>query len=669
MQRAPVEQWRSIDEARRRRPLLARPRNLDALWHRAAGAARRIESAGRYLAAAQRLDDDDKRVRELSESAIGEAVGEMLALFRAGRDTPRDLLRAAAIIRELSRRRLGMRHYPVQIAGALALSRGRIIEMATGEGKTLVATIPAVIAGWRGRGCHVITVNDYLARRDALWMAPLYRACGLTVSWITAESTPAERRAAYLADVTYLTNKEAAADFLRDRLVLGRDRALASALIGSIAGDEREGSRLGRLVQRGLACAVIDEADSVLIDEAVTPLIISTEAGNDEQTRAYQQAALVAADMREGEHYMLDRREHEVRLTRAGLAMLEKAAADLGGVWSGMRRAEELITQAIIARELYHQGRQYVVQDGRIVIVDEFTGRVMPDRTWRAGLHQAVEAKEGLPLTSSKDTLARISFQRFFRLYGSLCGMSGTAREEAAEFWQVYRLPVVTIPTNTPCIRRELPDRVFTTAQAKRTAAVAECARLHAQGRPVLLGVRSVLESELISSMLNAAGLEHAVLNALRHAEEAHIIARAGEAGRITVATNMAGRGTDIRLGPAVAGKGGLHVLATERHESRRIDRQLFGRCARQGDPGSTQTFFSLEDELLSRHAPRAARALIAGTSRPDGELSEAAARAASAVAARAQARAQALARRRRAAVLRADDWLDEALGFAGDEL
>jgi len=565
------------------------------------------------------------------------------------------------MVREVAFRVLGERPFDVQIMGAMAIADGCVAEMATGEGKTLTATMPAIIAGWRGRGCHIITVNDYLAARDVKWMGRVFEFCGLRAAAVTQGMRPQERREAYLADVTYSTNKEIAADFLRDRLALGNQPRLAARLAAGISDDRPGASPLPSLVQRGLDTAIVDEADSILIDEAVTPLIISSTGENADQESAFVEAARIAASLEPGEDYRVDPRFRDAELTAAGRRRVEKSTANLGGIWAGERRRVELITQAIVAREHYHRDRQYLVQNGRIVIVDEFTGRLMPDRAWRDGMHQAVEAKEGVEVTSPKTTLARISFQRFFRLYRRLSGMTGTAAESAPELARIYRVAVVVIPTSRPVARVQWPDRVFATLDEKWRHVVDEVARVHATGRPVLVGTRSVMASEEVSQRLTSIGLPHEVLNAERHAQEAAIIARAGEAGRITVATNMAGRGTDIKLDALAREFGGLHVIASERHEARRVDRQLFGRSGRQGDPGSAQAIVSLQDELIRRYAPRqgalAARAVNAGSL---------AARAANRVFRAAERRARAIAYRQRLAVLRADDWLDDALGFAG---
>lgn len=653
--------WRMLAQ---RTPAKELPRGLDAIWDKAGGWTRRFASrTGRFLHRARRVLSWEQHFADLSDARLREDAGEMHALFRRGRDRADDLERAFALVREVAFRKIGERPFPVQVAGALALEAGCVAEMATGEGKTLAATLPATVAGWRGLGCHIITVSDYLAQRDAEWMGAIYGFCGLRTAHVEQEMDPAARRAAYAADITYLTNKEVTADFLRDRLALGRLRTLPEALLAQIDAGHAGGA--DRLVQRGLARAIVDEADSVLIDESVTPLIISGEAPNPEQAEAFGQAAEVADQLTPGRDYRTDDRYREVNLTAGGRRRLAELTRDLGGIWRGARRAEELVVQALTAGSFYRRDQQYVVQDEEVVIVDEFTGRLMPDREWRDGLHQHVQAKEGLEVQSPKDTYARISFQRFFRMYRKLSGMTGTAVEGRPEFWSIYHLPVVVVPTNRPCVRRRTPDRVFATEAAKWRAVVERIHAMHERGRPVLVGTRSVGASERLSRLLAEQGLEHQVLNAVRHAEEAQVVASAGTRGRITVATNMAGRGTNIRLGAGVEQLGGLHVIASERHEAGRIDRQLYGRCARQGQPGSAEAIVSLEDELVRRHAPRASAVLRARFGATDREVSSPLTRRAFDA---AQRRAQRLALRQRKGVLQTDNWLDEHLGFAGAE-
>lgn len=532
------------------------PKGLDAAWDTMIGMfVPMVPRRSRYLRRAERVLAMEKQFTELPDAALRESSEELRGVFRLGREKPVDIDRAMAIVREVSRRELGMNPYREQVAAALSMVDGCLVELATGEGKTLVATMPAVIAGWRGRGCHVLTVNDYLAKRDATGLRKLYTACGLSVGWVDGQMPPPERKQAYHADITYGTNKEIAADYLRDRLQLGRQRGLTEALVAKINRGGMGG--VDRLVMRGLETAIIDEADSLLIDEAVTPLIISSEAPNDEQTQAFEQAAKIAQQMEQGEHYKVNLRFRDADLSRAGKAHVTELCEGLPGIWQSPRMREEMIVQAITARELFLKGQQYVVQEGKVVIVDESTGRLMPDRSWRHGLHQAVEAKEQLEISPPKDTMARVSFQRFFRMYRNLSGMTGTAWEARYEFWQVYKLPSVRIPTHMPCIRVQHDDRMFGSSQSRWEAVVEEIIRVHKKGRPVLVGTRSVEASEKLSSMLNAKAMKHEILNAVHHEEEADIVAKAGEPGRITVATNMAGRGTDIKLGKGVAKGGG----------------------------------------------------------------------------------------------------------------
>jgi len=665
-----------LDQRAVDRPLA---KGLDAVWDAGLGLTQRCRPRQRrFLARAEAVLALEKQYSEMSGAQLKEAIEPLRETFRRRRDTREDLDRAFALIREVAQRQIGERPFPVQIAGAFALEAGCVAEMATGEGKTLTATMPATVAGWRGRGCHIITVNDYLAKRDAEWMGRIYHFCGLKVAHVEQGMLDEDRRAAYAADITYCTNKEVTADFLRDRLNLGRCGGLAAALLDRMSGTRRPA--LDALVQRGLPYAIIDEADSILIDEAVTPLIISGPGPNPEQTQAFEQAAHLAAQLQLQDDYRIDTRYQEVELTEAGKRRLADLCAGFGGLWRGARRRQELLVKALTAKELYRRDHQYVVEGGKVVIVDEFTGRLMPDRQWRDGLHQAVEAKEQIEVTPPKETYARISFQRFFRMYGRLAGMTGTAQEATAEFWQIYHLPVVVIPTNRPCVRQYLADLVFPDEAAKWQRIVAEIVRVHATGRPILVGTRSVRASEYLSRLLTEQDLEHRVLNAVHHREEAQIVAQAGQRGWITVATNMAGRGTDIKLGPGIAALGGLHVIAAERNESGRIDRQLFGRCARQGDPGSAQAVVSLEDEFVSRYARslvnflkrRQPTARAEGEDAAQGQEQKATAEISSPLTRTAfryaQWRADRLALRRRKTVIQADHWLDDHLSFAGRE-
>ncbi len=639
------------------------PRGIDAVWDQAAGYATRLVPRTKiFTQQAQLVLAAEKTYAELTDAKIKEQILDTRGMFLRGREEKADLVRAFALVREVASRVLDQKPFATQITGALAIEAGCIAEMATGEGKTLTATMPAVVAGWRGRGCHIITFNDYLAKRDAEWMSQVYSFCGLRVGYVDGEMAPPDRRDAYLGDVTYCSNKEVAADFLRDRLSLGPMKSLTSALLAKLT----SGGGTDKMVMRGLHRAIIDEADSNLIDEAVTPLIISGNAPNPDQVEAFEQAATMARRLHAPEHYTVNERYNEIDLTPAGKERLGELAEPYGGLWSSRRWREERITQALTAGEFYRDGKQYLIDDGKIVIVDEFTGRPMPDREWRDGLHQAVEAKESLEVNPPKDTYARISFQRFFRLYRKLSGMTGTASEAKSEFWQIYHTPVAVIPTNKPCIRQKLPDRVFATNDAKWEAVAEGIRKVHATGRPVLIGTRSVGASEHLSQLLNTKGMEHQILNAVNISSEAEIIAGAGQPGRITVATNMAGRGTDIQLGRGVAKKGGLHVIATERHEAGRIDRQLYGRAGRQGDPGSSQAFVSFEDELRRRHASYLCRILTNRYGKKaDGPIE---AKLASKLFDIAQRKAERTSLAQRKGVLKTDFWLDENLGFAGKE-
>ncbi|HAH07510.1 MAG TPA: preprotein translocase subunit SecA [Elusimicrobia bacterium] len=509
-----------------------------------------------------------------------------------------------AMVREASRRTIGLRHFDVQMIGGMVLHQGGISEMKTGEGKTLVATSAIVLNALAGRGTHVVTVNDYLARRDCEWMAPIYRYMGLSVGFVTHDMDNATRRASYLCDVTYVTNNELGFDYLRDNMVVRRDDR----------------------VLRPLYYAIVDEVDSILIDEARTPLIISGPA--EESTDRYTiinriiphlktrfvteeeeiQSKYSGEDLGKGYDAIVDEKNHSAVLTDQGISKAENLIGitnlydDLQGAWV------HHITQALRAHHLYKRDVEYVVKDAEIIIVDEFTGRLMPGRRWSDGLHQAVEAKENLPIKEENQTLATITFQNFFKLFDKIAGMTGTAMTEADEFIEIYKLDVCEIPPNRPNVREDFPDIVYLNEKAKDRAIVAEIEELWRKGRPVLVGTRSIERSEKLAAMLRGKGIPHQVLNAKYHEMEAQIIAQAGRRGQVTIATNMAGRGTDIILGGSppdlenqkeVVALGGLHVLGTERHDARRIDNQLRGRCGRQGDPGSSRFYLALDDELM----------------------------------------------------------------------
>ena len=661
MEMIPSATWQMLNQKLSGEPL---PKGLDAAWDSVLGASGRlIRRQKRYLKQAERILELEKQFSHITDAKLHQAAAELREIFHCNREKPSEIEQAFALVREVASRRIGERPFMVQVTGALALEDGCIAEMATGEGKTLAASMAVTIAGWRGKGCHVITVNDYLARRDAEWMGSIYRFCGLSVSHVEQSTPHQERRAAYMADITYCTNKEVAADFLRDRLVLGRLKGLSHTLIDNITSSNR--NLTNRLLQRGLHCAVVDEADSILIDEAVTPLIISGEAPNPEQQVSFRLASQIADRLEAGSDYTIDPRYREIELTNQGKGRIRELTNSLGGFWKGNRRCHEVVHYALTAKELYIRNKHYVVDEDKIVIIDEFTGRLMPDRTWRDGLHQAIEAREGVTITTPKDTYARISFQRFFRIYKKLSGMTGTAAESISEFWKIYHLPVVRVPTNRPCIRNSMQNIVMTTESAKWTRIVQEVKQIHETGRPILIGTRSVRASEQLSRLLKEENLDHQVLNAIYHRQEAQIVAAAGLAGRITVATNMAGRGTDIKLGHGIAELGGLHVIAAEPNDSDRVDRQLFGRCARQGDNGSSQGIFSLEDELLSRYAKYISAVMKKRYASATDNISSP---AVNIIFRLAQNRAKRLAMSQRKSVLKTDFWLNEQLGFTGAE-
>jgi len=636
------------------------PQGLDATAHSVAGCFRRQLSLSALRVEAEEIQKISMSLRELGDGDLASEMRELRMIFRRrGPECEKLEPRALAFCVEAARRKVGLSAHTEQIMGALAIRRGFLVEMATGEGKTLTIALAAVASGWTRRPVHILTANDYLAARDAKTLGSYYRYCGVEVASVDGEMSPEDRRGAYEAGVVYTTAKEIVADFLRDRLRLGSllepGRRLVRMLLQPKAAITRQ------IVMRGLHTAIVDEADHAMIDEAVTPLIISRQVPNAPLMDASRTAYDIAAGLEAGVDYRVDRRFKEVELTKEAREKIAGAVNRLPGIWQGRARGQDLVRQALQGREFFHLDQQYVIVDGKLVIVDESTGRLMPQRTWSEGLHQAIEAKEGLEISSPAETLARLSFQRFFRLFYRLSGLTGTAREATTEFWHIYELPVVSIPHHRPCIRKELPDRVFATAKEKWTAVADEILVRHARKQPILVGTRSVEDSEHLAELLLKRGVSVSILNATRHAEEAAIVARAGEIGKITIATNMAGRGTDIRLGSGIAKIGGLHVIATERHESRRVDRQLFGRAARQGDAGSSQTFVSLEDELLRRHLAKPVARYLHGIVKrgvPTAGLV-----AASAVRF-AQKSSERLAYQQRRNVLRNDTKLDESLGF-----
>ncbi|OGQ95153.1 MAG: hypothetical protein A2521_00400 [Deltaproteobacteria bacterium RIFOXYD12_FULL_57_12] len=528
-----------------------------------------------------------------------EADALRLDLRRQGMTAP-PVARAFALIREVAARRLGTPHYDTQLMGGWVMVQGFVAEMETGEGKTLTATLPACTAALAGVPVHIVTVNDYLAKRDAAWMGPIYETLGLTVGIVVQGMSLETRRQAYACDVTYCTNKELVFDYLKDRLLLGQKPGPVTLRLDRLRGV----GRLDNLCLRGLFFAIVDEADSILIDEARTPLIISGAGSNSYEAKIYQDALQFATQMETGRDFTLDFAKRSCELTEEGSHRLAEMSQAAGSFWAGRNRRQEIIRQALCACHLFQRDREYLLRDGKIEIIDEYTGRTMADRSWERGLHQLIEAKESCAVTTQRETMARISYQRFFRRYRWLAGMTGTAREVTDELWSVYRLPVVRVPPNRPVIRQERPALLFPDAAAKWAALLARIREIHDQGRPILIGTRSVATSEYLHGLLNEAGLPHRVLNARQDEEEAEIISQAGQQGQITVATNMAGRGTDIILGQGVRELGGLHVISTERHTARRIDRQLFGRCGRQGDPGSYELVAALDDEIFLAALP-----------------------------------------------------------------
>ena len=616
----------------------------------------RVDAMAAELAA---LDDEQLRAQ---------ARALRVELRRHG-FAPLPVARVFALAREAAHRVLGQRHYASQLMAGGWLLDGALVEMATGEGKTFAATLPAVAAALAGLPVHVITVNDYLASRDAATMAPLYRYFGLSVGAVVHGLPNSERRAAYACDITYASNKELAFDYLRDRAALG-DRAspLHLAVEGLCEGRERAES----VVLRGLVFGIVDEADSVFIDEARTPLILSRQVGPGTAQGPVEAALAIAAHLGEGLHFDIEAAQRRVRLTAAGRDAIDDrvdAAADaaLAGnddsPFVSARDAHESVERALAARHLYLRNQHYVVIDGKVQIVDEATGRAMPDRAWERGLHQSIEAKEGLTLTGARETLARITYQRLFRRYLRLAGMSGTATEVAAEIGRTYGLPVVRAPLNRPSRRSAIVAQCVGDSASKWRAVVNAVERVAIHDRrPVLVGTRTVKASEELAALLDARGIEHVVLNARQDRDEARIVAAAGQAARVTVATNMAGRGTDIVLADGVAERGGLHVILTEYHDSRRIDRQLFGRSARQGDPGSGQAIVALDDNLFVTHAPWLAAWLArrAASGRPVGPLALALLRLV------AQAAAESRNRDARENTLKQDRRFVRLLAFAG---
>jgi len=541
----------------------------------------------RYQVWARQVNEQEPGMKALSDEALLAKTVEFRQRYQDGETLDQLLPEAFAAVREAAVRAIGQRHFDVQLVGGMALHDGRVAEMKTGEGKTLVATLPAYLNSLTGEGVHVVTVNDYLARRDAEWMGAVYKRLGLTVGIIQHDLESDQRREAYAADVTYGTNNEFGFDYLRDNMVV--DAA------------ER--------VQRQLHYAIVDECDSILIDEARTPLIISGQA--DRPTELYYQFARMVKNLKIDTDYTVDEKLKTVAPTEQGIARVERMLGVPNLYDHQHMDLSRYLNQALRAKALMLRDRDYVVKDGEVIIVDEFTGRLMIGRRYSDGLHQAIEAKEGVKIMDETQTLATITFQNYFRMYRKLAGMTGTAITEEEEFRKIYGLDVIVVPTNKPMIRVDYPDEVYKTEAAKFRAVVREIQEKYERGQPVLVGTVSIDKSERLSELLTQAGIPHNVLNAKQHEREAHVVAQAGQRGQVTIATNMAGRGTDIVLGEGVVELGGLHIIGTERHEARRIDNQLRGRSGRQGDPGSSRFYLSLEDDFLRLFAAPAIAGLM----------------------------------------------------------
>jgi preprotein translocase subunit SecA len=565
---------------------------------------RRLARAALYI---PRIRSWEKQFDALPDADLKTTSLRLRGRARGGEGLDKLLPEAFALVCVAAKRNLGLRPFDVQLAAGVVMHQGGLAELATGEGKTLCATLPAYLNALEGKGVHVTTVNDYLARRDAELMTPIYSALGLTVGVIQMSMPDQERHALYRRDITYGTASEFGFDFLRDRLKVsgtrGQDAPFWDAWLRSGAPPSKEDA----LTQRPHHFALVDEADNIFIDEARTPLIISspTRLATPEEQIVFLWADRLVRRMKPDEHFTFDAQKQKLVLTAGGMQLARYSNPPSGPHGKAMDKLEEALEQALQAHYRFRRDQHYMIDKDKIVIIDEFTGRRMPDRHWREGLHQAVEAKEGVPINHPSEHAAQVTFQSYFRLYKKLAGMTGTAVQNRWEIRRVYKIWVVCVPTNRPVIREQLPDRVFPNEDAKFDAIVAEVIRLREAGRSVLIGTRSVDKSEKLSERLKAAGVEHRVLNARQHEQEAKIVAEAGQVGRVTIATNMAGRGTDIKPAPEVLAAGGLHVLGTERHESLRIDRQLAGRAGRQGDPGSAQFFLSLEDELLEGLGPK----------------------------------------------------------------
>lgn len=629
-----------------------------------AGAARirhrLLQPARRMQAIVSEVNRCAERYERLDREGLLAAANALRSPLRREGFKPELVAQSFALTRATAASTIGMRHFDVQLMGGWLLLHGLVAEMETGEGKTLVATLPACTAALAGIPVHVITANDYLVARDTTLLRPVYEALGLTLGMVAGGMPLPQRRAAYACDVTYCSNKEVAFDYLRDRISLGSKPSELQLQLQRLY-DGNAGS--GKLLLRGLSFAIVDEIDSVLIDEARTPLVISTEARNVEEERIIHEALDLAGALARDRDFAVNATDRLVALTESGRKALDEMARAAGGMWTGALHRERLVTQALTALHRFVRDEHYLVRDGRIQVIDEFTGRIMGDRAWGRGLQQLIEAKEGCAITANRETLARISYQRFFRRYLRLSGMTGTAREAAAELASAYGLSVVRVPTNRPVRRAIFPTRVFSDRDEKWRVVLERVREMHATGRPVLIGTRTVTNSEQASRLLADQAIRHQVLNAKQDQEEAAVIASAGEFGRVTIATNMAGRGTDIRLDERSVLAGGLHVILSEGHDARRIDRQLAGRGARQGDPGSFEAVLAADDDVVRTGEGGPLVGLVYAMACRKGAIAN---RIALWLYHLAQRRAERLHARVRRGLLSVDEKLDNLLSFSG---
>ncbi len=635
---------------------------VDLIAHKFVGQyKRRSVIFKKLLSHAETVDSIvEREVKLLTDTELQQKVAQHAAYFRrkaySDLKVNKELLSALATLVEVCRRTLGLRPHIEQIVGALGLYLGHLVEMATGEGKSLTASIAATLTGWKNRPCHILTVNSYLAERDALEFSEYYAEVGLSVGYVTDGMSQDERRNHYKSHIVYTTSKELLADFLRDRLAFNQKHTADQIMIRNLVNRQST----DRLVLRGIDTVIVDEADSILIDEAISPLIISSPVENQAFIDSVKVAKGLSSPLQLSIDYEVDAEYRSITLTTAGKEKLKELAAPLHGFWHGKDRREELVTQSLIAKEFFIRDKNYIVQDGKVIIIDEFTGRLTPGRSWSNGLHQSVEAKEEIEITYPNETVARMSFQKFFRYFKSLSGMTGTAKESSSEFWNIYELPSLLIPPHKPINRKSLPIIFRKTEKEKWLAIIQSVQGLYGMSRSVLIGVRTIQESNTLSALLDGASIPHQLLNAVKHEDEADIIREAGINGRVTIATNMAGRGTDIKLDEYSKNLGGLHIILSGLNDSGRIDRQLMGRCARQGDPGSVQVFLSSDDEILKGGLPPAAYKSINKVFEYSGHsnyLQYLPFRI-------AQRRLEKKAQKQRKSVLKADNWLEESLTF-----